>query len=85
MATTRRRKAGYRAALIGVVVVGIMATECTGGDSYKEFLSAVQSGAPCSELFDQRGNFTNQRDLERIDSTLDEIGCEDSTSERTDG
>jgi hypothetical protein len=85
MATIRRRKAEYRAALISVVVAGIMATGCTGGDTYEEFLSAVESGAPCSELFDQRSNFTNQRDLERIDSTLDEIGCEDYTSERTDG
>ena len=55
-----------------------------GVDSYEDFRSAVRSGAPCNELFDQRSNFEEQATLDKIDADLAKIGCEDRDSERTD-
>jgi outer membrane murein-binding lipoprotein Lpp len=73
-----------RAALCGVVVAGLMVVGCSGGDNYDEFSSAVESGASCAELFDQRANFDKRSDLDRIDADLEQIGCETRNSERTD-
>ena len=68
-----------------VVSTSLALAGCSVGvDSYEDFQSAVRSGAPCSELFDQRANFEEQAILEKIDADLAEIGCEDRDSERTD-
>ncbi|MGH2701887.1 MAG: hypothetical protein ACRDJB_05290 [Actinomycetota bacterium] len=75
---------GLRVALGGVLVAGLMLVGCSGGDTYDEFSSAVDSGASCSELFDQRGNFDSKRDLDRIDADLERIGCENRNSERAE-
>jgi hypothetical protein len=55
-----------------------------GIDSYEDFRSALRSGAPCNELMDQRENFDDRATLDKIDADLEEIGCEDRDSERTD-
>lgn len=74
------------AALAGLCTVAVLFGGCvgTGVDTYSEFRSALESGAPCSELFDQRSNFKEPRDVNRIDADLKRIGCESASSERTD-
>jgi hypothetical protein len=75
---------GLRVALCGAVIAGLMLVGCSGGDTYDEFSSALESGASCSELFDQRGNFDRKKDLDRIDADLERIGCENRNSERSE-
>ena len=69
-----------------VLGLGLGSVSCvdSGGDSYEEFLSAVEGKADCRELFDQRDNFDEAKDLDRIDKKLDEIGCDSPTSDRSD-
>jgi len=59
---------------------------CPGNVShtYKSFESAVDRGASCSELFDQRANFESADTLARIDSELVRIGCTSADATRTD-
>ena len=73
-------------AAMSVFLIGAAGVSCvtSGGDSIEDFMSAVDSGADCEELFDQRENFDESADLERIDSELERIGCESPESERTD-
>lgn len=52
--------------------------------SYKGFVSALEKGAPCAELFDQRSRFTGAEDLAKIDADLARIGCVTRGSARTD-
>lgn len=70
--------AGAAVAVFGVACVS------SGVDSYEEFASAVEQGAPCGELFDIREGFDDRGDLERIDADLESIGCESRDSERDD-
>jgi hypothetical protein len=56
----------------------------TGIHSYADFRSALDSGATCAELLDQRNTFSRDRVLERIDRDLNEIGCENAESKRSD-
>lgn len=73
--------------ILGVAAIStsvVLAGCSVGVDSYEDFRSAVRSGAPCNELFDQRSNFDDEATLEKIDADLAEIGCEGRDSERTD-
>ena len=74
----------WRVVLCGAAIAGLMLVGCSGGDTYDEFSSALESGASCSELFDQRGNFDRKKDLDRIDADLERIGCENRNSERSE-
>ena len=73
-----------RSATALITVVLVFGACGVGVDSYEDFQSAVRSGAPCNELFDQRSNFDDRATLEKIDADLEEIGCESRDSERTD-
>ena len=76
-----------RVALAGVAVaVALATTACPGNlhHTYKGFASAVDKGASCAELFDQRARFDDSEDLARIDADLDRIGCVSRDSVRTD-
>ena len=67
-----------RMAVAGVALaVALGATACPGNvhHTYKTFQSAVDRGAPCAELFDQRSRFKGAEDLTRIDADLQRIGC----------
>ncbi|HVF52476.1 MAG TPA: hypothetical protein VNC78_02605 [Actinomycetota bacterium] len=55
-----------------------------GVDSHEEFQASIRGGASCSELFDQRSNFSDKGILDKIDADLADIGCDDPDSERTD-
>ena len=77
----------YRLGLAGVVAaVALATTACPGNlhHTYKTFQGAVDKGASCAELFDQRGRFTDAADLARIDADLAHIGCVSRDSLRTD-
>ena len=79
-------KRGRVALAGGAVTVALAATACPGNlhHTYKGFASAVDKGASCSELFDQRARFDDTEDLARIDADLDRIGCVSRDSVRTD-
>ena len=77
-----------RMSLAGLAVaVALATTACPGNvhHTYKGFRSAVEKGASCPELFDQRARFTEAEDLARIDADLARIGCATRDSARTDG
>jgi hypothetical protein len=69
---------------LGAAAVLLGACVGTGVDTVEEFDSALESGAPCNQLFEMRENFHRDHELEHIDSELERIGCEDRDSERTD-
>ena len=67
-----------RLALAGVALAaGLLTTACPGNEhhTYRTFQSAVDRGASCAELFDQRSRFERAEDLTRIDADLARIGC----------
>jgi hypothetical protein len=77
-----------RMGLAGLVVAAALATTACPGNvhhTYKGFRSAVDKGASCAELFDQRARFSGAQDLARIDADLARIGCVTRDSARTDG
>ena len=77
----------HRIALAGMVVaVALVTAACPGNisHSYKGLTSALEKGAPCAELFDQRERFTGAEDLAKIDADLDRIGCVTRESVRND-
>lgn len=59
------------------LTVGLATTACPGNvhHTYRTFQSAVDKGASCAELFDQRSLFDRAEDLARIDADLAQIGC----------
>ena len=82
MQTRNRPQIRWATLLIAVVLAhGACAS---GGDTYEEFRSAVESGADCRELFSQRDNFDETGVLERIDADLERIGCTSRDADRTD-
>ena len=77
----------HRMALSGMVLAVALATAACPGNithSYKGFTSALEKGASCAELLDQRSRFTGAQDLARIDADLARIGCVTRESTRTD-
>ncbi len=74
-----------RMALAGVTLaIGLATTACPGNlhHTYKTFQSAVDRGASCAELFDQRSLFSGADDLAKIDAELARIGCSSRDSVR---
>jgi hypothetical protein len=74
------------AAAVAVAAIVLLAAGCAGNlvHSYKSFQSALDRGASCSELFDQRARFHNEDTLAKIDRDLDRIGCTSPDATRTD-
>lgn len=74
-----------RLGLAGLVLTAVLATTACPGNlhhSYSGFRSALDRGAPCAELFDQRARFTKPGDLIKIDADLARIGCTSRESVR---
>ncbi|MFM2070934.1 MAG: hypothetical protein RLZZ623_1197 [Actinomycetota bacterium] len=71
---------------MAVMAAGLIATSCTGSvvHNYRTFQCALDCGASCKELFDQRARFDNEDTLAKIDSDLVRIGCTSPESTRTD-
>ncbi len=80
----RRRAAAAVAAAAAVVLLAT--SGCVGNlvHSYKSFQSALDRGASCSELFDQRARFDDEETLAKIDRDLDRIGCTSPDATRND-
>ena len=75
------------AAAVAVAAIVLLATTGCAGNlvhSYKSFQSALDRGASCSELFDQRARFDDEDTLAKIDRDLDQIGCTSPDATRTD-
>jgi hypothetical protein len=83
--TARARRRAVAAA-VAVAAIVLLATGCAGNlvHSYKSFQSALDRGASCSELFDQRARFDDEATLAKIDRDLDRIGCTSPDATRTD-
>ena len=62
----------------GLVVAAALATTACPGNvhhAYRGFQGAVDRGASCAELFDQRARFSGAQYLAKIDADLAQIGC----------
>jgi hypothetical protein len=81
---TRRWAIASAAAAVAVVVV--VSASCAGSivHNYRTFQSALDRGASCSELYDQRARFDDEDTLAKIDRDLAEIGCTSQDATRTD-
>ena len=68
------------------MAAALVTTACPGNihHSYSGFRSALDRGASCTELFDQRDRFSGTHDLTRIDADLARIGCASRDSARSD-
>jgi hypothetical protein len=69
-----------------VASIAIAASACTGSHftTYKSFTSALEKGASCAELFDQREHFDDVGTLAKVDRDLARIGCTSPHAVRTD-
>jgi hypothetical protein len=86
-ARTYRRHAvrGLAVACVGAIAL-VVTTGCSGSvvHNYRTFQSALDRGASCSELFDQRSRFDDEDTLAKVDRDLDDIGCTSPDATRTD-
>ena len=86
-ARTHRRRAvhGFAAAAVAAIAL-LTATACSGSvvHNYRTFQSALDRGASCSELFDQRSRFDDTDTLAKVDRDLDRIGCTSPDARRND-
>ena len=59
---------------------------CSGSvvHSYRTFQSALDRGASCSELYDQRSRYDDQDTLAKMDRDLHRIGCTSPDATRND-
>ena len=82
--TRRQRRAGI--AVVALLAAGYATTGCAGNiyHNYRSFESALDRGASCSELYDQRARFDDEDTLAKIDGDLARIGCTSPNATRTD-
>ena len=86
-ARTYRRHAVRGLAGASVAAIALLVTTgCSGSvvHNYRTFKSALNRGASCSELFDQRSRFDNEDTLAKIDRDLVDVGCISPDATRTD-
>ena len=86
-ANRRRHTALSAATFTGAAAIALLATTgCSGSivHNYRTFQSALDRGASCSELFDQRSRFHETETLAKIDRDLDRIGCTSPDATRSD-
>ena len=59
---------------------------CSGSvvHNYRTFHSALDRGASCSELYDQRSRYDDETILAKMDQDLDSIGCTSPDATRND-
>jgi hypothetical protein len=85
---TRSKSTKRRPLLISGVVVSVTVavSACTGSHftTYRSFKSALDKGASCAELFDQREHFDNEGTLAKVDRDLADIGCTSRDAVRDD-
>ena len=86
---TKPLRSSLATCIIGCVVLattGLAVAGCVGNlvHSYGSFQSALDRGASCSELYDQRARFDDEDSLARIDGDLARIGCTSPNATRND-
>jgi hypothetical protein len=84
---TAKRRTRAVAALAGLASLALLTTTgCSGNvvHNYRTFQSALDRGASCSELHDQRARFDDEDTLTKIDRDLDRIGCTSPDATRND-
>ena len=86
-----RARLSRRAALGATALAALLAalpatTGCSDNlfHSYGSFKSALERGASCAELFDQRARFDDAETLAKIDRDLARIGCTSRSATRND-
>lgn len=72
------------ALVAGCLVVAVTGCSASLRYDYSTFRSALERGASCSELFDQRGRFSDPETLAEVDDDLAEIGCTSRDATRND-
>ena len=83
-----QRQIGAALALASAVTgLSLLTTACSGSvvHNYRTFHSALERGASCSELFDQRERFSDPDTLIKVDRALAAIGCISRDSVRNGG
>jgi hypothetical protein len=86
-AETAKRRTLAAAAVAGLATVAVLITTACSGSvvhNYRTFQSALDRGASCSELYDQRARFDDEDTLTKIDRDLDRIGCTSPDATRND-
>ena len=82
-----KRRSGAIAAAAGIAAAALLATTgCSGSvvHSYRTFQSALDRGASCSELYDQRSRYDDEETLAKMDRDLHRIGCTSPDATRND-
>lgn len=82
-APRRRRRVALAIAVAGAAA-GTIACSGSVVHNYRTFQSALDRGASCSELYDQRARFEDEDTLAKIDRDLLQIGCTSPDSTRSD-
>jgi hypothetical protein len=85
--STAKRRTRAVTALAGLATLALLTTTgCSGNvvHNYRTFQSALDRGASCSELHDQRARFDDEDTLTKIDRDLDRIGCTSPDATRND-
>jgi len=82
----KRRRAASALAALAAGAALLAAAACSGSvvHTYRTFSSALDRGASCAELHDQRARFDNPDIVTRIDADLERIGCTSPEATRTD-
>ncbi len=75
-----------RAAAVFLAALTLFLAACSiGVQGYRDFRSAVDSGATCAQLIDiNEDNFVGTADEDRVERDLRELGCVTRSSTRTD-
>ena len=84
---TTNRPAWAVGAVAGIATAALFTTMGCAGNvvhNYRTFQSALDRGASCSELYDQRSRFDDEDTLAKIDRDLDHIGCTSPDATRND-
>ena len=82
-----KRPTHAAAALAGIAAAALLtAIGCSGSvvHNYRTFQSALDRGASCAELYDQRSRYDDEATLAKMDRDLDRIGCTSPDATRND-
>lgn len=81
-----RRPTRAVAAVAGIAAALLATMGCSGSvvHNYRTFQSALDRGASCSELYDQRSRYDDEDTLAKMDRDLHRIGCTSPDATRND-
>ena len=81
-----KRPTHAAAALAGIAAALLGTIGCSGSvvHNYRTFQSALDRGASCAELYDQRSRHDDEATLAKMDEDLHRIGCSSPDATRND-